>query len=372
MIRPRILVTAAAGQTGSAVTRQLLAAGYPVRALVRRADARADRLKSLGAEIAVGDMGDPLAMRTALDDVRRAYFVAGFDPAMLHQTVVFATAAAEAKIEHVVQMTQWLASPAHPALMTRQHWLADRLMALVPGAAHTLVEPGFFADIPYLATLPYAAHLGAYPWPFRGGRNAPPSVEDISAVVVGALADPARHDGQRYRPTGPALLDGPVMAVIIGKVLGRRVRLAPMPFPLFLRAARLDSFPTALLAVLQHYAADHAEGAFETGAPNDVVERVAGRPAESFDSVTARHAATLRRGFGPTLRQFARFMAVPLVPPPPIRRYLAGLHMPAPPAPVSAMQSAEWRAGHGGVADSDDRALQHTFSGPIITQARTA
>ena len=44
MKRPRILVTAAAGQTGSAAVRQLLAAGYPVRALVRRADGRSEAL----------------------------------------------------------------------------------------------------------------------------------------------------------------------------------------------------------------------------------------------------------------------------------------------------------------------------------------
>jgi NAD(P)H dehydrogenase (quinone) len=346
MIRPQILVTAAAGQTGSAVTRQLLAAGFPVRAVVRRIDPRAERLRAAGAEIVVADMGDPLAMGAALVNVQRAYFVAGFDPAMLHQAVVFATAAAEARLEHVVQMTQWLASPSHPALMTRQHWLADRLVAMIPGATNTLVEPGFFADLPYLATLPYAAHLGAYPWPFRGGRNAPPSVEDIAAVVVGALTDPARHAGHRYRPTGPALLDGPEMAAIIGKVLGRRVRLAPMPFALFLRAARLDGLPMALLAMLRHYADDHGDGAFELGAPTDVVERVAGRPAESFESVTSRHAATLPRGFGPTLRQFARFMAVPLVPAPPVRQYLAGLRMPAPPEPLGAARSAIWRRDH--------------------------
>ena len=346
MPRPMILVSGAAGQTGSAVCRQMLAAGYPVRALVRRSDARSQTLKAQGAEIIVADMGDTEAMFDALKGTRRAYFVAGFDPAMLQQAVIFATAAREAGLEQVVQLTQWLASPSHPALMTRQHWLADRMMAMIPGVAHTIVEPGFFADIPYLATLEYAAHLGVYPWPFGHGRNAPPSADDIAAVAAAVLADPATHAGHRYRPTGPKLLSGSDMAAAIGRALSRRVRLAPMPMPLFLRAARLQGMPIALLSVLRSYAVDEREGAFELGAPTDHVREVTGREPETFETVARRRAAGLRRGFGPTLMQLGRFMAVPAVPPPPITRYIRGLHMPAPAHPVSATHSPIWRAEH--------------------------
>ncbi|MBX7481668.1 NmrA family NAD(P)-binding protein [Qipengyuania qiaonensis] len=346
MQKPLILVTGAAGQTGSATTRQLLAAGYPVRALVRRRDARSAALEALGAQIAIADMGDPEAMAAALKGVRRAYFLPGYDPALLHQAAVFATAARDEGLEQIVQMTQWLASPMHPALMTRQHWLADRLMTMVPGAAHTLIEPGFFADLPYLATLPYAARLGMWPWPFGDSRNAPPSVEDISAVVVAALQDPARHDAKRYRPTGPELLDGPQMAAILSRVLDRRVRLAHLPFPLFLRAARLDGLPLPMLAMVRHYRDDAIEGAFALRAPTDDVREVTGRAPETFESVARRHAAGISRGLGPTLRQFAKFMLVPMVPPPPVASYLKGLRMPAPAAPASPVNSPIWRSEH--------------------------
>jgi nucleoside-diphosphate-sugar epimerase len=36
MIKPRIIVTGATGRTGSVVASELLKAGYPVRAMVRR------------------------------------------------------------------------------------------------------------------------------------------------------------------------------------------------------------------------------------------------------------------------------------------------------------------------------------------------
>ena len=75
----------------------------------------------------------------------------------------------------------------------------------MPGVAHTIVSPGFFADA-YLVTIGSAAHLGVFPWIYGNSRNAPPSNEDIARVAVAALMDPARHAGKSYRPTGPELL----------------------------------------------------------------------------------------------------------------------------------------------------------------------
>ena len=46
MTKPKILVTAAAGHTGAAAVYQLLEMGFPVRAFVRRRDARATALES--------------------------------------------------------------------------------------------------------------------------------------------------------------------------------------------------------------------------------------------------------------------------------------------------------------------------------------
>jgi NAD(P)H dehydrogenase (quinone) len=89
-----------------------------------------------------------------------------------------------------------------------------------------------------------------------------------------------------------------------------------MPFWMFLRAARLEGFPIALLAMLKHYAADHSEGAFGLGAPTGHVLEVTGRPPESFEDIARRHVAGIERGFFPALKQVARFMTVPMVPPP--------------------------------------------------------
>ena len=74
MTKPRIIVTGATGKTGSVVTTELLKAGYPVRAMVHREDARSARLKAQGAEIAVADISDVERVADALKDVQRAYY----------------------------------------------------------------------------------------------------------------------------------------------------------------------------------------------------------------------------------------------------------------------------------------------------------
>src|SRR6478609_3160632 len=163
MIKPRIVVTGATGKTGSVVVSELRKAGYPVRAMVHREDGRSARLKEQGAEIAVADMSDVERLADALKDVQRAYYCPPFDPYMIQGAAAFAVAAKEAHVEHIVSLTQWLASPSHPSLMSRQLWLVDRLFSMTPGVAHTIVRPGIFADA-YLATIGLAVHLGIFPW----------------------------------------------------------------------------------------------------------------------------------------------------------------------------------------------------------------
>src|SRR5271157_1276897 len=73
MNRPIILVTGATGKTGGAVVSQLLPLGWPVRALVRAPDARSERLRAQGAEIAVADLFDPEQLLEAMRGTARAY-----------------------------------------------------------------------------------------------------------------------------------------------------------------------------------------------------------------------------------------------------------------------------------------------------------
>ncbi|HKD62100.1 MAG TPA: NmrA family NAD(P)-binding protein [Terracidiphilus sp.] len=347
MIKPRILVTGATGKTGRVVVGELLKAGYPVRALVHREDGRSTGLRALGAEIAVANMSDVERVADALKDVRRAYFCPPFDPYMIQGAVAFAVAAREARLEQIVGLTQWLASPSHPSLMTRQLWLVDRLFSMTPGVAHTIVRPGIFADA-YLATIGSAVHLGIFSWMSGNSRNAPPSNEDIARVAVAALMDPARHAGKSYRPTGPELLGAEDMANAIGRAVGRSVRFVPTPTWLFMKGARMSGYPIDLFSGIRYYIDDHERGAFELGAPTTDVRDVTGRPAEDFETIARRYAAPYRsqRTFGNWLRAVAQLILTPLSPGFNLDRYDRELRRPFPLEPQFATDSRVWRQEH--------------------------
>jgi NAD(P)H dehydrogenase (quinone) len=361
MIKPRIIVTGATGKTGSVVVAELLKAGHPVRAMVHREDLRSARLKAQGAEIAVADMSDVERVVDSLKDVQRAYFCPPFEPYMVQGAVAFAVAAKEARLEHIVGLTQWLSSPSHPSLMTRQHWLVDRLFSMTPGVAHTVVNPGFFAEV-YLVTIGMAANLGVFTWMFGDSRNAPPSNEDIGRVAAASLIDPARHVGKTYRPTGPELLGAEDMANAIGRAVGRPVKVVPTPTWLFMKAARLSGYPIDVFSGVRYYIDDHKRGAFELGAPTTDVLDVTGRSPEDFETIARRYAAQPRnrRTVGNRLREFAQFMIAPLSPGFNLDRYDRELRCPFPSEPQFAPECEVWRREHSVTDPAKSAASVHT------------
>ena len=347
MNKPRIIVTGATGKTGSVVVTELLKAGYPVRAMVHREDDRSARLRAQGAEIVIADMSDVERIADALRDVQRAYYCPPYDPYMIQGAVAFAVAAKESRLEQIVGLSQWLASPSHPSLATRQSWLVDRLFSMTPGVAHTIVNPGFFADA-YLVTIGLAAHLGVFPWMYGNSRNAPPSNEDIARVAVGALMNPARHAGRSYRPTGPQLLGADDMAQAIGRAVGRSVRVVPTPTWLFMKAARMAGISIDLMSNVRYYIDDHKRGGFELGAPTTDVLNVTGRSPEDFETIARRYAAQPRnqRTIGNWVHEFAEFMISPVSPGFNFDRYDGELRRPFPFEPQSAPESKVWRREH--------------------------
>ena len=344
MYKPKILVTGATGKTGSAVVSELLAKGWPVRALVRKQDARAEQLARRGAEIAVADLFETEQLRSAMRDTERAYFLPVYDPRILESVTAFADAAREAKLEAIAGMSQWLASPNHLSFLTRAHWDADHILASIPGTAYIKINPGYFADN-YLRLIDVAAHLGVLPNLTGDSRNAPPSNEDIARVAAVVLMDPQKHAGKSYRPTAPKLLSTREMTDIFSRVLGRKVRLATTPVGLFLKAARLDGVGPFELSSLPYYVQDHLQGAFEFCAPTDDVLKVTGRPAEDFEVTAVRYAALpkAQRTLANRVRAWFGFLRTPLSFGFNNARYEREMGFKAPAQPLFAMQDEGWK-----------------------------
>ena len=289
MSQPRILVTSAAGNTGIPATLQLLELGFPVRAFVRSHDDRARRLEEAGAEIFVGDQYSIADMRKAMSGVQRAYHCSPTAPNHLHFGAVFAIAAQEAKLEHVVMLSQWLADPDHPSFMTREVWMNEQLLKQLPDTTLTTINVGWFAENYFRGVLDTVAQLGILPMPLGDGdvkKNAPPSNDDIAAAVVAALVDPELHAGNVYRPTGPELLSPNEIAAVMGKVLGRKVKYQDMPESMMLKALVSQGFSESMVNQLAIYADEYRRGAFAVNAPNNVVRDLTGREAEDFETIT--------------------------------------------------------------------------------------
>lgn len=362
MTNTRVLVTGATGRIGGAVATQLLEKGVPTRALVHRNDARSARLQALGAEIVVADMFDIQQVQTALDGVDRLYFNPPYHPHALDAAVTFAVAARRSGVEAVVALGQWLASPEHPSLATRQAWLTDKLFELLPDTAHVAVDPGFFADN-YLQLIPIAAQLGVLPMPTGAGRNAPPSNEDIARVAVGALLDPQRHNGRAYRPTGPIMLSAADIADAVGAALGRRVLHIDIPPWMFMRAVRVRAKQLGadlfFESVLRHYLPEHALGTWEVGGPTTHVRDVAGVEPEDFLTIARRYASgpDSRRTAGNLIRQVWEFMLIGLIPMHRLDRFERQQQHPQPAHPRFSGQSIFWRNEHSAPADQNEARL---------------
>jgi uncharacterized protein YbjT (DUF2867 family) len=318
MSNPKILVTSAAGHTGIPTTLQLLEQGYPVRAFVRSDDARAQRLREAGAEIFVGDIYSIADMRQAMDGVQRAYHCMPMAPNGLHFGTVFSVVAQEVGLEHVVMLSQWTSSSDHPSMTTREVWLNEQVLKLLPDTTLTVVNVGWFAENYFMGILEPIVQLGVLPMPLGDGdvkKNAPPSSNDIAAVIVAALIDPAAHAGKTYRPTGPELLSPNEIASIMGNVLGRKVRYLDISGAMTLKALKLQGYGEAMPIQLVKYTKDYRRGAFAVHAPNNVVRVLTGREAESFESFT-RHIVANRpetvRSLGNKLKAIRNFMKIPL------------------------------------------------------------
>ncbi|WP_066947504.1 NmrA family NAD(P)-binding protein [Streptomyces lushanensis] len=214
-----VLVTGATGRQGGATARALLAAGVPVRALVRDpATGRARAVEALGAELVTGDLRDRESVIRAAEGARAVFSVQM--PGMTEDGFDFAGETAQgvnlvegAKAAGVPQFVHTSVSGADRRTEA-PGWAEGRWASMEPtlgaktaiqdrvraaGFAHwTLIKPGFFME----NFLPSMAFL--FPRGIEGGivsvlkpatRLSLAAVEDIGRAAAAALTAPERFGG---------------------------------------------------------------------------------------------------------------------------------------------------------------------------------
>ncbi|WP_426504438.1 SDR family oxidoreductase [Dactylosporangium sp. McL0621] len=223
-----LLVTGANGRPGSAVVREFVRRGEPVRAMVRGAD-KASAIAAPGVEIVTGDMLEPETLGAALAGVDRVLMISGAGPLLLETQCTFIDAAKNAGVRHVVKFSgQDSVDGFDPERFrsTRSHEQVQRYL-LASGLAWTILRPSQFMQV-YLEEAADIAGAGELRLPLGATTLAPVDIADIAAVAYRVLTTPG-HEGATYRMTGPEALTMDEVADRIAAAIGRPVRYVDVP-----------------------------------------------------------------------------------------------------------------------------------------------
>ncbi len=272
-----IVVTAAGGQTGTAVVRALRARGEQVRAVVARRGPRPE-LDALGAEVVVAELTQPLPWARVLDGADAFHLIwPDVDPDEAEGAAALFAEARRAGVGRIVYH-----SVLRPQLRVLPHHaakdLAEEALA-TSGVAWRVLQPCSYAQN-LDAVLPEVARTGVLR-SFSGVRTAQSlvDVEDVAEAAAVLLTEDGL-DGGTFEAAGPEPLTAPRIAELIGERLGREV-VADDVIP-------AGEQPTAYAARCRRAMLDHQRAHGFVGSPR-VLTALLGRPPRSF----AEHLAGL-------------------------------------------------------------------------------
>lgn len=216
-----ILVTGAAGLSGSAVIREFARQQIPVRALVR-SRAKAQALEKLPAvEVVEGDMLRAETLTEALSGVDRVLMISSADRQMLETQCAFIDAAKKAGVRHIVKFSGLNAALDEPFLFARMHAEIERYLE-GSGLAWTHLRPAQFMQV-YLREVPTIVAEGSLFLSLEDAKMAPVDIEDIARAAFVLLNTPG-HEGKIYEMTGPESLSMTDVAEQISLAIGKTVR----------------------------------------------------------------------------------------------------------------------------------------------------
>ncbi|MFF0487413.1 NmrA/HSCARG family protein [Nocardia sp. NPDC004068] len=204
-----ILVTGATGTQGGAVARALLAAGFPVRALVRDPGS-ARGLAALGAHPVAGDLDDPASLRAAARGCRGVFSVQPSDMAApdpeteVRRGRAVADAAAAAGVAQLVYSSVGGAERRSGVIhFETKAEIEAHIRAL--GIPATILRPVFFMDNwPYLLEDRDGTRVAAVALPPRTGLQMI-AADDIGRVAAEVFAHPDEFLGAAIELAGDEL-----------------------------------------------------------------------------------------------------------------------------------------------------------------------
>jgi uncharacterized protein YbjT (DUF2867 family) len=280
-----ILVTGAAGKTGRAVIKALVAKDHDVRALVHRED-QAQLVRSLGArEAIVGDMLSETTLERAARGVRAVYHICpNMSPDEIRIGKIAIAAAHSAGIErfvfHSVLHPQTEAMPHHWNKLRVEESLFESQLP------YTILQPcAYMQNV--LAGWQSIVDRGVYAVPYSvESRMSMVDLGDVAKAAAVVLTEPG-HLGATYELAGPEALTQIQVAEILGKCLGRLVRAERLSIEEWTRQAQasgMGRYQIETLVKMFCYYDQHGLW----GNPR-VLSQLIGRTATRFETFVERN-----------------------------------------------------------------------------------
>ncbi|WP_232070243.1 NAD(P)H-binding protein [Mycobacterium noviomagense] len=276
------------------VVELLLGNGEQVRVVVRRHDARASRLRELGAEVVVTDLTSSGHVADAMRGIRRILFNTRVSLEYLQETAIVCAAARElGAVEVVINMSQMTVAQmtltsTQESRAHRLYWLAEQIMNW-SGLPVVHVRPTVLLDSPLFTVLARRSvrEHGVLALPFGAGRTSPIAADDVARVVATLLLAPPKT-GQVYGLTGPQELDIHGLAEQYSHALGRPITAEDIPHDdwvhQYLRNSGLSDLVQQHLAAMARL---HQENRYDRS--TDDVEHITGQPAQTVEQYVAAH-----------------------------------------------------------------------------------
>jgi uncharacterized protein YbjT (DUF2867 family) len=237
----KILVVGAMGRVGGAAVENLFEEGFEVRALVRRPE-KGERLRAMGADLAVGDAMAPNTLKAAVRECSGIFSALAAGPGRgasedveYRGNMNLLSAARSAGVEHFVYSSVHLAD--HPLAQRvgafREKARFEKELMAAEDVSSTILRPAIFME-----TLDM---MMQGPVAFVPGRQRRPvsliAARDIARAAVRALQ---RDILGRYELAGPETVTFDDAFHRLGKIRGEKIRTLHVPL-VTLRAAGLFS-----------------------------------------------------------------------------------------------------------------------------------
>jgi uncharacterized protein YbjT (DUF2867 family) len=265
-----IVVTAAGGQTGSAVVQALRSRGEQVRAVVSRRGPRPE-LTELGAEVVIAELTQPMPWADVLDGARALYLIwPNFDPDEAEGAAAIFGEARRAGVPRVVYhsvLRPQVRSMPHHAAKDRAEEALD-----AAGLAWRVLQPCAYAQN-LDDQLPEVARTGRLrsPWGLRTGQSLVDLADVAEAAAVLLTEDGL--DGGTFEAAGPEPLPAPRLAGLMGERLGREVAVEDV--------VPRGEVPAAYAGRCRRLMFDHYRSHGFVGSPR-VLTALLGRPPRSY------------------------------------------------------------------------------------------